>query len=244
VTVVSWPLGTALLVTRATPRQDYAAQFDAWQATKHLPELIAAPGAHSLLYAEADPTQRSAAFAGCATRLAIYSSASLASMLTFVGSDAVAEAVADGSQWFGCFRDLDGEPYSGNVYSVFGAWGVGFESAELLLIERLEIPTNLLGLYDEWIETEYAPGLMRSDGVSGVRACRVHRDGVSVPYYHSRGNRAVLVAFRLGVRHEDAPFDAAAQENFASSRLWDLRIPYAEREIFEVRMRLPHESTP
>jgi len=230
--------GSALLLTRATPLPEVAEAFDAWQFATHLPDLMRAPGAREVAYGVSEPARRPAALAGTAERLALYASDSASDMMTFVGSDVVAEAIADGSRWFGQFRDLDSEPYSGNVYVVDRAWGDGLQSAAFLLVERLEIPDPLIDEFDAWVVECHLPALRDCGATSGVRVCSAQRSGIPVPYYYSRGNRAVLVAIELGDRHEDLTLAEDLRAALAASREWDLRIPYAEREVFEIRHRL------
>lgn len=195
-----WPVGSALLLTRASPHADIAADFDAWQYATHLPDLMAAPASQSVFYGRADRDHLAdEGVSEHAGRVAIYAAADLDGLMTFVGSPEVDRAIADGSRWFGRFDSLDGEPYTGNVYRVQAAWGSAstgtwLEDIPTLVVARLEVPPEALEEFDSSIHRDIAPGIARAPSAPHVRACTAHREGVPVPYYSSRGNRAVLVS--------------------------------------------------
>jgi len=253
--VGGWPVGSALLLTRASPHAQIAAAFDDWQRTKHLPELMGAPGVASVFYGTRGGVPSIGALMGDeatehADRLAIYASVDLARMMTFVGSPQVADAISDGSQWFGQFHPLDHESYSGNVYRVTGSRGACLGNVDVLVVARLEIRPQWLPDFDDWALNELLASLLavpqdQGGCIQGVRICSVHRDGIPVPHYHSRGNRAVLAAMSV------EPIGASSQEERRDSprsrtsgddvmtrfpsilRHWGRRADYATLEIFE-----------
>lgn len=252
--VGGWPVGSALLLTRASPHAEIAAAFDVWQRTKHLPELMDAPGVASVFYGLRGGAPSSyASTAGetfeLADRVAIYASVDLARMMTFVGSSEVADAISDGSRWFGQFHLLDQEPYSGNVYRVTGARGARLGNVDVLAVARLEIPPQWLADFDDWAHDELLARLLpapqsQDEFIQGVRICSVHREGIPVPYYHSRGNRAVLAAMSaepMGASQGErrhAPMSWASTDEVVTRfpsilRHWGGRAEYATLEIFE-----------
>ena len=73
--------------------------------------------------ASSTPTTTAPSSTGClrccrapATALAVYWSADLDDLLTFISDPGVAAAVEDGSQYFPHFNELDGDTYTGNIY--------------------------------------------------------------------------------------------------------------------------------
>lgn len=230
-----WGPGTGLLLTRASPVDDAVLAFDDWQRAKHLPELMRAPNTHAVFYGGHTPIPSGSREQ--AQRLAIYSFSSLDALKVFVASSEVSAAIQDGSRWFGRFLELDGAPYSGNMYQVDEAFGSGFATLSVLYVERFEIPPAALPEFDKWLIDIFSQQLMETEHVLGVRICSASREQGQVPHYLSRGNRAVLCA----VAPKYLPF--VAQEGlFGTDAERDFPAPtpeFSTREMFVRITSLP-----
>lgn len=214
----------ALLLTRAWPHDDVAADFDLWQRRTHFPQLVGLPGARLAgYYHVVHHAQRPNAPRGL--RMALYWSDDVASLDQWLSDPGLADAVRDGSRFFPSFHELDGEPYSGNVYDLGSGTGHAAHDAPALWVERYEVPPEQADTFDRWLEAEHLPALRGAACVTGVRTGRAVRRDFSVPYYNSPGDRLVLGAVTLD---DPAAVSATLSE---LSRAPAPEVPYDRREL-------------
>jgi hypothetical protein len=223
-----------MLLTRAHPKREIQDAFDDWQREKHLPDLMRAPGATMVVYARNVLDGLPEAYKGSGSCLAYYEAPTVEDLFAFLTSTEIAEAVADGSRWFGRFNDVDYETYTGNVYQVTGvvnpAGGPPPETSPLL-VERWEAPDDDLDVFDEWLGEAHLPELGSAAGVRRARSFSAIREGIPIPYYYSPGNRALVA--ELDDDFRGLLLQPELLERLEESMRWERRLPYVKRDVYE-----------
>jgi hypothetical protein len=222
-----------LLHTRAWPRREVEEGFDEWQRTRHLPELMAAPGVVSAWYYRTVREGLPAAWQGSGTVMVSYVCESLDGLFTFICSPELEAAVADGVTWFDRFNELDGTDYTGNIYEVAavaeGAAGTVTQE-HAVVCERFEAGDAAAEL-DAWLAGEHLPALAALPQVARARSFTAVRHGSPLPYYYSPGDRMVQVELAV-TRPPDALTTPAFLERLADSMRWDRRLTYVRRDAY------------
>jgi hypothetical protein len=225
-----------VLFTRAWPKGEIVEGFDEWQRTKHIPELVLAPGVVSAAYYRLVTEDVPEALQSFGLRMAAYTGRDLPGLYAFVSSEETAAAVADGSGWFDRFNELDFAPYTGNVYTVdcvARADGAHAGPELPLLVERFEVDPPSADVFDDWLRHEHVHQMAELPGAVRARTFSAVREGIPIPYYYSPGNRMLAVEFAdLAGLYRSLSGDAlwAAIED---SMRWDRCLGYVKRELFE-----------
>jgi len=91
--------------------------------------------------------------------------------VTWLDSDELREAIADGSEREAQTIGVDGEPFTGNIYAVAserGALEADFAEGGGVFVERYEVPDALSPEFDDWFhgphleEIAHWPGAIRA----------------------------------------------------------------------------------
>lgn len=174
---------------------------------------------------------------GHGNRFIVYVAESLPPLLEWLDSPILREAIDDGQDRESSFPELDGEPFTGNIYEVTKvqhSLGVDFAGSSLIFAERFEV-----GDLDEpdfvgWLEGEHLEAIGALPGIQRARTFRQYHDAPKrFPYnrYDSKGNHMILAELPVEVD----PLELAHTSEFATalrdSTRWDLRLPYVRREL-------------
>ena len=170
---------------------------------------------------------------GSGNRIAVYWSADLDDLLTFISDPGVAAAVEDGSQYFPHFNELDGDTYTGNVYvlgdAADGPAAAGGDRARLLLVQRYEHDAERPDELRRWIDEVHVPRLLGVATVAAVRTGRAVRTDLPIPYYNSPGSDVVLALIESDAAA--VAVDGHLLDALADAQAWDRRLQYVRREL-------------
>jgi hypothetical protein len=218
------------VTARAWPNATISEAFEAWEP-KHVQDLVQGPGVVKGAYYHAVTSGLPEAFLGSGTIMAYYTARDLAGLFAFLNSKELANAVAEGGQWFGNFHPTDFEDLTGNIYAVASAVRAGDEptpdDVPFAFWQRFEVPEGDLAEFDAW-SAEHAAALAAAPGIVRTRTFTAVREGCPLPIYYSRGNRMVAVeASAL-----EALLSPPVIEAVADSLRWDVRLEYAKRDVY------------
>ncbi len=222
----------AVLIARAWPQATALAEFDRWQQTKHLVDLVGLPGVRRVSYYATRTCGVPQAWQGSGNRMAAYWAEDLDGLKRWMSHPGLAEAIEDGSRFFDSFNELDDSTYTGNVYQLGPRWPGDPEPTleGCLLLQRFEVDDDRKEEFDSWIVRKHLPELRSIRGWRWVQWGKAVR-GLPVEYYNSPGNRLVLAeldraeAPDLTIR----PVDRV----LADSLRWDRCLNYVRREVDE-----------
>jgi hypothetical protein len=222
-----------VLHTRAWPKREVAADFDHWQATRHLPEAMTAPGAVAAWYYSTVSAGLPQGWQGSGTVMVNYLCDSVDGIFAFVSSPELAAAVADGVTWFDRFNELDGADYTGNIYTVTAVAPLRHAPIApglAVVCERFEGGKHGEEL-DAWLSRVHLPALAALPQVLRARTMLAVRHGSPLPYYYSPGDRMVQVDLAV-----EEPAEALTTEPFlerlADSMRWDRALKYVRRDAY------------
>lgn len=225
-----------MLMTRAWPFRDLVAEFDAYQAERHLPDLVAAPGAAMVGYYENVVVGLPQAYKGSGNRLANYVARNLDDLFRWLRSGEFADAVEDGGRtWFGRMNELDYDLYTGNVYCVGDVAKVDNGETRIdlpLLVERFEVGNGEEEEFDLWMSRVHLPAVANEPGVLRVRSCTALRDDIPLPYYVSPGNRMLIADLDDAKPLSDTLLSPGLHAAVGDSLQWDLRLSYVRRDVY------------
>jgi hypothetical protein len=219
---------------RAWPNDEIWEAFEAWEP-KHVADLVQGPGVVKGAYYHMVTDNLPEVYMGSGICMAYYTARDLDGLFAFLGSRAFADAVAEGSGWFGKFNSVDFEDITGNIYRVSGVYGSGEavdvpDDAPFVMWQRFEVPEELQPEFDEW-RHPHAEALLELPGVLRVRVFEAVREGCPLPYYYSRGNRMI----GLEVESVESLLSQPALARMRASLEWDLRLKYVKRDVFSYR---------
>ena len=220
----------ALLYARAWPRTEGIEEFDRWQATKHLPDLVSLGGVDACSYYASVTDGVPSGWQGSGNRIAAYWAPDLPSLLRWVADPGLALAIADGSRFFGVFNELDGATYTGNVYELGPRWpgDPGPTLGGCLVTQRFEVDERDLGAFDDWVVRQHLPILRSTKGVRWAASAK-GVGGQTVEYYNSPGNRVVFA--ELSEPAVSPVAVAALERALVDSLRWDRTLGYVRREV-------------
>lgn len=223
-----------MLLCRDHIPDDMVADLDAW-IPKHLADSVADPGvssAASFAVAWGLPGMLSPP----GGRLIGYAAVGMDELVAWLGSDALKAAIEDGSERESQVWEVDGEPFTGNIYAVVeqrGTVAADFVDGGGLYVERYQVDDATAGEFDAWLHSEQVEAVSRWPGVVRVRTWEQNRnvpDAFPYDRYVSKGNRMLSADLAAGVDPHALLRDAAVWMTIARSAQWDLRLPYVRRE--------------
>jgi hypothetical protein len=225
-----------MLMTRAWPFKELVGEFDAYQADRHLPELMNAPGAAMAGYYENVVVDLPQVYKGSGNRLANYVARNIDDLFCWLRSDEFAAAVEDGgNKWFGRMNELDYDLYTGNVYSIGEVVKPDDNPTRLdlpLLVERFEVTDDAVEEFDIWMSEVHLPAVASQPGVLRARSCAAVREGIPLPYYESLGNRMLIADLDGGEPAPETLLRPGITDAVGDSLKWDLRLPYVRRDVY------------
>ena len=156
----------AVLIARAWPQQHALADFDHWQQTKHLVDLVRLPGVRRVSYYATRTSGVPQAWQGTGNRMAAYWAEDIDGLKRWMSDPGLMEAIEDGSRFFDAFNELDESTYTGNVYQLGPRWpGDPEPSLEgCLLVQRFEVGDHQREEFDSWVIREHLPALRSIPG--------------------------------------------------------------------------------
>ncbi len=234
----------SLLLARAWPKPEIQADFDRWEVDKHIAELMTGPGAVMVLYGLNVLDDLPEAYKGSGYCMAYYTGRDIEGLFVWLRSPELAAAVADGSQWFGRFNDVDYETFTGNVYevtAVVNREGTSPREASPVLIERFEVGEDDADEFDAWLRDVHLPGIGNHPGVLRARTFSAVREDIPIPYYYSPGNRALFAELADASAFRQTLTSPALMERLEDSMRWDRRLTYVKRDVYEYVAHLNSE---
>jgi hypothetical protein len=224
---------------RAWPNEEIWEAFEAWEP-KHVADLVQGPGVVKGAYYHAVTTGLPEVYLGSGNIMAYYTGRDLDGLFAFLNSQQFADAVAEGSQWFGKFNSVDFEEITGNIYTVDAVVKRDPEQrtpddVPYVLWQRFEAPDDASDEFAGWADA-HVRAIGAQPGVVRARTLTAVREGCPLPYYYSRGNRMVAAELEtLDTLRTPAFLDA-----IADSLRWDLRLSYVKRDVYAYRYH--HDS--
>ena len=151
------------------PSNHALAEFDHWQQTKHLVDLVGLPGVRRVSYYATRTSGIPQAWQGSGNRMAAYWAEDLDGLKRWMSDPGLAAAIEDGSQFFDSFNELDDSTYTGNVYQTrspvagrSGALSGGVSSDAAVRGGRSTQHEE----FDTWIIRKHLPGSAEHPGIS------------------------------------------------------------------------------
>lgn len=225
-----------MLLTRAWPFRELVAEFDTYEAERHLPDLVAAPGAAMAGYYENVVDGLPQVYKGSGNRLANYIARNLEDLFRWLRSNEFADAVEDGGRtWFGRMNELDYDLYTGNVYCVneVAKADAGTTRVDLpMLVERFEVGKKDEEDFELWMSGVHLPAIANEVGVVRARSCTAIREGIPLPYYASPGNRMLIADLDDARPLLDTLLSAELRSVVGESLQWDVRLSYVRRDVY------------
>jgi hypothetical protein len=236
-----WPY---LLLTRAWPAADRAESFDRWQYSKHIPELIQAPGiTGAAYYRSMDGVPP--AFTVPGLRMAVYAAQSTQGLFQWMESPELAGALADGIQWFGAFHRLDGQDFTGNVYRRHSSTVNRGQVGELhgIMVDRWEIDAPAQAVTAA-LKERYLPALASLEGVESVTSFERSAEQPPIAFYRSVGRFMVWTGFARAEDLEAAAGSGALAECRAGLAGTLDTASYSTHEAYRLVFHRNRESAP
>jgi hypothetical protein len=179
-----------------------------------------------------------AALNGHGNRFIVYVADSIEGYERSLDSEAVGDAIRDGSDRESKYPPVDDEPFNGVVYSPRAVRG---GSSELvgrgpIIVERFEVTERLAPAFDDWLDGPHLDDAQLLPGVVRARTWEAHRAYPRrFPYdrYRGKGNRMLLLELAQGADLRSVIADQQTVRWLADSIGWDVRLPYVRREVGE-----------
>ena len=225
----------SMLIARAWPKVEIQEAFDRWEVDKHIAELARGPGVVFVNYFLNVLDGLPEAYKGSGYCVAYYTAKDLDGMYAWLNSPDLAEAVEDGSQWFGRFNDVDYETFTGNVCLVRAVANNRGETPPEdapILVERWEVGDEHAEEFDRWLDETHLPSFEGHPGILRARTFTAVREGIPISYYYSPGNRMLIaeLADRDGFR--DVLLADDLMTRLEDSMRWDRRLSYVKRDVY------------
>lgn len=184
-------MAIGMLHTRAAPRPHIHDDWVDWLVSQHMPQLT---GGSSLL---GSWCYRSLPGSNTTRQhyMVNYVAPDAGSMMTWLESRRLEEALSEGLRWIGEFDPLEGEDFTGNIY--IQAWtstrNLAYNADPILHARRFESQSAEGG--PGWAALDEASAAARRladrRDISGVSLWAAVRS-VPIPYYRSAGNRMIM----------------------------------------------------
>lgn len=174
---------------------------------------------------------------GHGNRFIVYVADSFEHLLEWIDSPVIRDAIEDGVDRESAFPELDGEPFTGNIYDVIAVRNpldADFPGPTVIFAERFEVGDTDATEFDTWLNGAHLDAVAALPDLVRARTFHQRRDvPPRFPYdrYTSKGNRMLLAEFPF----DSEPLDLARSPAFGvalhDSARWDLRLSYVRREI-------------
>ena len=225
-----------MVFTRAWPKREFIDEYDKWEEEKHLPEPIEGAGAVLGLLGKAVVEGLPEAYIATANRLGYYTARNLEGMMRWLNSKELTEAIGDGIQNFDRFNDVDFQVFTGNVYEVTEV--ISPEPEQLpetlpIFAERFEVSDGEADDFDAWMHAIHLPDLIGLPGVRRVRSFTAVRENIPVVYYHSPGNRMMLLELSSPDEYRTTLRSSPMMAILEDSMRWDRQLSYVKRDVYE-----------
>ncbi len=179
-----------MLLTRAWPVRSRAAAFDAWQRSRHIPQIVGGGLLKGAAYYASVEEGVPASCVAPGLRMAVYFATGTRALSRWMVSPSLKEALSDGVTWFDAFHRLDGQSFTGNVYTPVHGTG---ETTATLLVSRWDLPTK--SAHDVVADAYVAALNLLPEVVSVGVWRRVPDELVPIGYYRSPGQRMCWATF-------------------------------------------------
>jgi hypothetical protein len=177
-----------------------------------------------------------AVFNGQATRFIPYVATDLESLVEWVDSPVLKEAIDDGVDRESQYPALEDEPFNGSIMEVMevrGPVGEDLAGRSPILVERFHVGDDQAAEFDAWLNGPYLAGAEKWPGVVRVRTFRA-APGIPQrwPYtrYQGKGNRMLWADLEEGVDVVETARSDDVRRSLADSLQWDLRLAYVVRD--------------
>ena len=171
-----------------------------------------------------------------ATRFIPYVATDLDSLVEWVDSPVLKEAIDDGVDREAQYPSIEDEPFNGSILEVVevrGGVGEDFVGRGPIVVERFHVGKNEAEEFDAWLHGPYLEHAVQWPGLVRVRTFRA-AGGIPQqwPYdrYQGKGNRMLWADFAEGVDVVETVRGGAVQRSLSESVQWDLRLPYVVRD--------------
>ncbi|MBA3735629.1 MAG: hypothetical protein H0W90_10610 [Actinobacteria bacterium] len=171
-----------------------------------------------------------------ANRFIPYVATDLASLIDWVDSPILKDAIEDGVERENVYPWLDDEPFNGSIMEVVQVCGTiaeDFADGAPILVERFHVDPATADAFDEWLNGPYMQQVGMWPAVTRVRTFQA-ASGIPQrwPYnrYQGKGNRMIWVDFERETNIIATTRDDTVSCSFSESVQWDLRLPYVVRD--------------
>jgi hypothetical protein len=175
-------------------------------------------------------------FNGHGNRFIVYVAESLPGLLEWIDSPILREAIDDGQGRETAYPFLDGDQFTGNIYSVSTVLQMineDFPGETCFIAERFQVGDADLVEFDNWLDRHYAPQWLEVPDLIRVRTYRQELDlPPRFPYtrYRSKGNRMLFAELPQATDLPALIRSSTLHSLLSQSLTWDLRLPYVRRE--------------
>jgi hypothetical protein len=171
-----------------------------------------------------------------ATRFIPYVATDLDSLVEWVDSPVLKDAIEDGVDREAQYPAIEDEPFNGSILEVVevrGPVGEDFVGRGPIVVERFQVGDADAREFDAWLHGPYLEQAAQWPGVIRVRTFRA-AGGIPErwPYdrYQGKGNRMLWADLDEGAELLDTIRSEAMQRSLGESVRWDLRLPYVVRD--------------
>jgi len=173
-------------------------------------------------------------------RFIVYVADDLDGVKDWLDSPQIREAIDDGVDRESQYPELDDEPFNGVIYEVMEVRrpvGADFAGRGPIVVERFEVPSELVDEFDPWLNGPHLDAVEGWPGIVRVRTWRQNKDDVPrrFPYdrYVGKGNRMIWDELEEGADLRRLLEDEGVRNTLVDSQRWDLRLGYVRREACE-----------
>lgn len=129
-------------------------------------------------------------------------------------------------------HEVDGEPFSANVYEVTAVLGATRTIEAPIFVERFEVPEGRAAdAFDRWLRDVHVRAIASNPGVTNVRTFKAVRADIPIRAYCSPGNRMLQAELKTE-RFRQTLVSAELLSAVENSARWDQRLAYFTRDVF------------
>lgn len=160
-----------------------------------------------------------------------YTARSMDDLFAWMCSEELSTELEDGGQWLSDLREVDGQPFSANVYEPFAVRGVQAPPDAAAYILRVEVESKAEAQFDDWLVREHLPRFQELPGFLLARAFTGVRNNVPIALYRSPGSRMLRVDIARPKLRE-ALASLALTELLAAEDSWCAASSYCKSDLF------------